>query len=693
MRPDVLNYLFKNISSIPGIGTKSESLFNKLTGNKISHLLWHLPYNIIKREMHDKIDSTLINSIITIKVKIIKHQISRFKRQPYKVNCLCSNIPIDIVFFFARHPYVKTNLPIDEERLISGKLEYFRNKYQITHPTHILDVNNADVLNNVEPIYGLTSGITQKLFLKTIEKVLINLPDLDEWIDEDTIKKYSFNNWKKSVLSVHKPLSKNDLLFSNINRRRLAYDELLAHQLSIGLAKNYNQKKKGIKFVNNKNLTEKFINNLPFSLTESQNKAWGIIYDDLISSNQMVRLLQGDVGCGKTVIAVLGMLQAVESNYQSVLMAPTSILAQQHFENITKLLLNFNINIVILTGKDKGKSRNEKLNLIKNGYAQIIVGTHALIQEDVFYNSIGLVVIDEQHRFGVFQRMAFTNKGKKPSLLVMSATPIPRTLTLAIYGDMDETKITEKPIGRLPIITKALPINKEKNLLEHLKEKLNTKEKVYWICPLIEESEELDLKAATERFKTLNKIFNNKVLLIHGQLKESEKELVMKKFIENDYSILVATTVVEVGIDVKNATTLIIEHAERFGLAQLHQLRGRVGRSNIQSTCVLLYKENLGVNAKKRIKTMKESNDGFKIAEKDLLIRGPGELLGKKQSGLPTFLIADLTFDSDLLNEVRKIVDFIVLTDPKLMTKNGKKLKNLLYLFEKDRAIKTILAG
>ena len=693
MRPEILNYLNKSISALPGIGPKIETLFNKLTGNKLVNLLWHLPYNIIEREMHKNIHEANINSIVTIKVKITKHQASIFKKQPYKVKCICGDTPVDIVYFFARHPYIKSNLPIGEERFISGKLEYFRNSFQITHPSHIIKIENISDLRSVEPIYGLTSGLTHKIYIKTIENTLKNLPNLDEWIDNKTINKFSFNNWKKSLISIHNPRKKEDLLYSNINRRRLVFDELLAHQLSIAVIRNFNQKQKGIQFQKKDDYINKFIKNLPFSLTDSQSNAWKTIFEDLTSPNQMIRLLQGDVGCGKTVVALLGMLLAVNSNHQSALMAPTSILAQQHFENISKFLTNMAINIIILTGKDKGKSRLEKLELIKNGKAQIIIGTHALIQEDVIYKSIGLIVIDEQHRFGVFQRMAFTNKGNKPSLLVMSATPIPRTLTLAAYGDMDESRITEKPIGRLPIETRVMPINKEKELINRLKKKLNSKEKAYWVCPLIEESEELDHQAATERYKKLKTIFKNKVLLIHGQLKENEKEIIMKKFKDEDYSILVATTVIEVGIDIKEVTTLIVEHAERFGLAQLHQLRGRVGRSNTQSTCILLYKENLGENAKKRIKTMKETNDGFKIAEYDLKLRGPGEILGKKQSGLPSFLMADLSFDADLLEEVRKTVDLISLTDPKLKTNNGKNLKNLLYLFEKDSAIKTLLAG
>ena len=693
MRPENLNYLFKNISSLSGIGPKLEILFDRLVGNKIVNLLWHLPYNIIKREMHENIYDANINSIITIKIKILEHQASRFKKQPYVVNCICGETPLKIIFFFAKHPYIKSILPINEERFISGKLEYYRNSYQMTHPTHVIKTDNINELKLIEPIYGLTAGITQKMFLKHISEVLKNLPDLNEWIDKDTLKKFSFNKWKESMLFVHNPEKEKDLIFSNINRRRLAYDELLANQLSIALIRNFNQKQKGLKFIKESNLIKNLIKNLPFSLTKSQINAWEIIKNDLSSSHQMVRLLQGDVGCGKTIVALLGMILSVESNHQSVLMAPTSILANQHFENISNLLKSLDIKIISLTVKDKGRSRLDKLELIQTGKAQIIIGTHALIQEDVKYKSIGLVVIDEQHRFGVLQRLAFTDKAKKPSLLVMSATPIPRTLALAVYGDMEETKIIEKPLGRIPIETIALSINKEEDLIERLTNKLQSNEKAYWVCPLIEESEELDLEAATERYKKLEKKFHKKVLLIHGQLKEKEKEDIMKKFKNEDYSILVATTVIEVGIDIENATTLIIEHAERFGLAQLHQLRGRIGRNNIKSTCILLYKDNLGENAKKRIKTMKETNDGFKIAEQDLKIRGPGEILGKKQSGLPSFLIADLSVDADLLDEVRRNVDLISITDPKLKSDEGKKLRDLLYLFDKDSAIKTLLAG
>ena len=408
----------------------------------------------------------------------------------------------------------------------------------------------------------------------------------------------------------------------------------------------------------------------------------------------MIRLLQGDVGSGKTVVALIAMLKTVESGYQSVLMVPTSILANQHFENFCDLLSDLNLNVEILTSKDKGKDRINKLKLIANGNINIIIGTHALIQEDVVFHKIGLAVIDEQHRFGVYQRMVFNYKGKRPSILVMSATPIPRTLALASYGDMDESRLTEKPLGRKTIKTTSLTLNKVNKLIERIKINItNSNSKFYWVCPLIEESEELDLKAATLRYQHLDKIFKNKVLLMHGQLNEKEKEHIMYKFINEDYRILVATTVIEVGIDIKSATTIIIEHAERFGLAQLHQLRGRVGRSNLDSFCILLHKEIIGNNAKKRINKMIETNDGFLISEEDLKIRGAGEILGKKQSGLPSFKIAELSFDSDLLEDIRENVEKISKNNPKLENDEGEKLRNLLYLYERDAAIKTLLAG
>tara|TARA_Y100000590_G_scaffold348953_1_gene400240 strand:- start:170 stop:2251 length:2082 start_codon:yes stop_codon:yes gene_type:complete len=693
MRSEIINPLFSSISTLSGIGPKMEILFNRLIGDKLIHFLWHIPYNIIKRNKHNNIHDAKINSIVTFKVKIIEHKPSRFKRQPYKVNCICGDTPIDLIFFNLRHPIIKSNLPINSDRYISGKLEYFQNKFQITHPTHIVELDKINTIKSIQPIYSLTSGLTQRIFTKNIEKVLSMIPDLEEWLDEKTLKNYEFNSWKKTLLAIHNPKSSKDLIVSNTNRRRLAYDELLSHQLAISIIRNYNQKQKGLRFTSSNILVSKFINILPYKLTNSQLKVLDEINADLNSPHQMVRLLQGDVGSGKTIISILTAIKAIESGYQAAMMVPTSILAHQHFNNFKLLFNKMNLKIDILTSKDKGKSRLQKLDLIKEGKINLLIGTHALIQDDVNFKSIGLIIIDEQHKFGVFQRMSFTNKAKKPSVLVMSATPIPRTLSLAAYGDMNESKLTEKPRGRLPIKTSAISLTKEKDLIKRLISKLEKNEKAYWVCPLIQESEELDLKAANVRYESLKKIFNQKVLLLHGQLKEKEKEEIIRKFKDEDFKILVSTTVIEVGIDIKEASTIVIEHAERFGLAQLHQLRGRVGRSDMQSYCILLHKNIIGDNAKKRILKMKETNDGFEIAKKDLEIRGAGEVLGTKQSGLPSFKIADLSFDNDLLEKVRLYVDYISKNDPKLVKNKTKNLRNLLYLFERDVAIKTLKAG
>ena len=694
MRPSYLNNLLSPINLVTGIGPKIEKLFNRIDINLKVHFLWHLPYNIIKRQKHENIHDAQINTLVTLKIKVLKHVPSRFKKQPYRVHCLCNETPIDIVFFYARHPVVKKNLPEEEIRFVSGKLEYFRNTYQITHPSHIIETTGINEIKNIEPIYSLTAGLSQKIISKYIEQIIKNIPDLNEWIDEIYLKKYRFSNWKNSIVKIHNPDKIEDISNQNIYRRRLAFDELLAHQLAIAIIRNYNQKKKGIVISSNNKLYEKFLKNLKFKLTTSQKKVIEEITIDLESENQMIRLLQGDVGSGKTVVALIAMLKTVESGYQSVLMVPTSILANQHFENFCDLLSDLNLNVEILTSKDKGKDRINKLKLIADGSINIIIGTHALIQEDVVFHKIGLAVIDEQHRFGVYQRMVFSYKGKRPSILVMSATPIPRTLALASYGDMDESRLTEKPLGRKTIKTTSLTLNKVNKLIERIKINIaNSNSKFYWVCPLIEESEELDLKAATLRYQHLDKIFKNKVLLMHGQLNEKEKEQIMYKFINEDYRILVATTVIEVGIDIKSATTIIIEHAERFGLAQLHQLRGRVGRSNLDSFCILLHKEIIGDNAKKRINKMIETNDGFLISEEDLKIRGAGEILGKKQSGLPSFKIAELSFDSDLLEDVREYVEKIFKNNLKLENNEGEKLRSLLYLYERDAAIKTLLAG
>ena len=693
MRPEKLNYILSSISSLKGVGPKLEQIINKLGIYKNIHFVWNIPNNILERKFYENIHDAEINSLVTLNLKIIKHEPSRFKRQPYKIKCICGDTNIDLVYFNARHPMLRQMLPTNENRLISGKLEYFRNTFQITHPTHVSALNNNKIIKSKEAVYSLTSGLNQKIMNKLTDQILNNLPNFNEWIETSILNKYKFKRWNEVVKNLHNP-SDNNIKNKNLLRRRLAFDELLSHQLAIGIMRNFNQKKKGLKITSENKTLSKFYSNLDFQLTNSQNNVIKEILQDLGSSNQMIRLLQGDVGSGKTIVALISMIKVFESNFQSALMVPTTILAFQHYENILNLLKDSKINVLVLTGKDKGKERKEKLDEIAKGKADIIIGTHALIQDTVKFNNLGLAVIDEQHRFGVYQRMVFNHKNHKPNILVMSATPIPRTLTLAAYGDMKESKLIEKPLGRKPIITSSLSLKKENQLIDRIKEKIkNSSSKFYWVCPLIEESEELDLKAAEERYKILKKYFKNKVLLMHGRLSEIEKEEIMTKFKNEDYKILVSTTVIEVGVDIPSATTIVIEHAERFGLAQLHQLRGRVGRNNIQPYCILLHKDNIGEISKQRIDIMKQTNDGFKIAEEDLKIRGPGEILGKKQSGSPSFYVADLSFDYDLLEDAKIMVEDILSKNPKLENIEGENLRNLLYLQERDAAILTLTAG
>jgi len=694
MRPAHLDLLLSPINKLKGVGPKLQNIINKLGIHLNVHFLWHFPYKIIEKKYYENIHDAPINQLVTLKIEIIKHYPSKFRRQPYRVSCLANETPLDIVYFNARHPVVRSILPVKSIRMISGKLEFFKNKFQITHPSSIENISDIQLLREKEPVYSLTAGLNMKSFIKISNQVLHLLPNLKEWIDERLLKKYNFVSWKEAVKQLHNPNIEDTYSEKNFFRRRLAFDELFAHQLAICIIRTIDNKKTSIPFTNNNKLKNNLINNLEFKLTNSQLIVINEIQKDLESNHQMIRLLQGDVGSGKTIVALISMLTVIESGFQTTLMAPTSILAYQHYENISKLIQDLPIKIDILTGKDKGKTRIEKLNKINNGDTQIVIGTHALIQDGVNFKKLGLSVIDEQHRFGVYQRMAFNYKGFRPSILVMSATPIPRTLTLAAYGDMDESRLIDKPIGRKPIVTTSLILKKEKNLIERIKKKINnSNDKFFWICPLIEESQELDLKAATDRYNVLNKIFKKKVMLIHGQLSEKEKESTMEKFKNEDFRILVATTVIEVGIDIKSATTIIIEHAERFGLAQLHQLRGRVGRNNEESFCVLLHKENINDTAKKRIHIMTETNDGFLISEEDLKIRGPGEILGKRQSGLPSFNVADLSYDGDLLEEARLYANNIITNDPKLEKDGNKNLKDLLYIQERDTAIRTLSAG
>jgi ATP-dependent DNA helicase RecG len=525
---------------------------------------------------------------------------------------------------------------------------------------------------------------------------MAEIPQIPEWQDIPFLNKNTFPPWREALEKVHFPKDENDVLHRETYRRRLAYDELLAAQLSIRLVREKNKREAGIPLHIDEKALERFIQSLPFELTGAQKKVIGEIKNDLSGNVKMSRLLQGDVGSGKTLVAVAAMVMGIGAGYQTAIMAPTDILARQHFGTMQKLFANRNINVQLLTGREMGKKRAGLIADLAAGKIDVLVGTHALFVEDVAFQKLGLVVIDEQHKFGVHQRLALGQKQKGAHMLAMTATPIPRTLALTTYGDMDISVLDEKPAGRQPIETKVMPIAKVQELSLKLKDMLaaaKEKTQVYWVCPLIEESEKSDLMAAEKRYESLKKIFGGKVALIHGRMKPDQKEEVMEKFIAGDTDVLVSTTVIEVGVDVKSASIMVIEHAERFGLSGLHQLRGRIGRGNNKSTCILLYGANLSETAKKRLEIMRASQDGFYIAEEDLKLRGSGEVLGAKQSGFPEYRMADLSKDSDLLWTATKDAGMILNADPKLTAPRGQALRLLLYLFQKDKQLQTINAG
>jgi len=545
----------------------------------------------------------------------------------------------------------------------------------------------------VEPLYGLTAGLTQRPVQKAIAAAVERSPALPEWQDAAFHNKQGWSNWKTAVARVHAPEEPGDLSPAHPARARLAFDELLASQLAIALVRHHNRTLAGHATKGDGRLREAALASLGFELTASQTQAIAEIADDLAKEERMVRLLQGDVGSGKTLVALLAMLICVEAGAQAAMMAPTELLARQHFATIAPLAETAGVKIALLTGRDGQRQKKQTLQGLADGTIQLVVGTHALVQEDVEFADLALAVVDEQHRFGVHQRMALSSKGHAVDLLVMTATPIPRTLMLAAYGDLDVSKLTEKPKGRQPIDTRTIPLERLGEVAQGIGRQIAAGARVYWVCPLIEESEEIDLANVTERFQLLNDRFPGKVGLLHGRLKGAEREATMAAFADGRLSVLVATTVIEVGVDVPAATVMVIEHAERFGLAQLHQLRGRVGRGSAKSTCLLLYALPLGETAKARLAIMRETEDGFRIAEEDLKLRGAGELLGTRQSGLPDMRLADLAIHNELLEAARDDARLVIARDPDLQTERGTALRALLYLFRRDDAVRTLRAG
>ena len=685
MRPKILYKLFSNIISLKGIGPKNAKVIERLCGKYVIDLLFHKPSTYIDRRNSPKIIDLEEGKIATIIVTIDSHSPSFNKRMPYRINCTDDTGAISIVYFNLRGPYLKKIFPVGRQKVISGKFEKFNENFQITHPQHVVDLENLDNVKKIECIYPLTAGLTSKTIQKSINSALINLDPLPEWIPDDKIKGNKWPNWNEAIKKIHNPVNTSDSV-NSLFLERLVFDELLAQQLTIRLIKNKISHTQGVPIKRKNKLIKRLEENLDFSLTNDQLKTIDEISRDQSKPNKMLRLLQGDVGSGKTIVALFAMMQCLENEKRSILMAPTEILAEQHFNTIAKIINSMDLTCSLITSSTK---ENHNFN------ADILIGTHALFQEKVSFDNIGLVVIDEQHKFGVHQRILLNEKaGNDCDILLMTATPIPRTLELAAYGDTDISKIMEKPKNRKEINTKSINITKVEDLKKSLNKIIDKGEKIYWVCPLVDESEKLQLQSVNERLKDLRNYYNDySVEIVHGQMQQEDKNSVMQKFKSGKVNILVATSVIEVGIDDPDATVIIIENAERFGLSQLHQLRGRVGRGEKISTCILLFNGPLTENAKRRIKIMKETNDGFKIAEEDLDIRGSGEILGSKQSGVPNFKLSNLDKHKHLLEEARETAIKTIKDDPQLKSPLGKAQRVLLHLFRNDVAIDYLKSG
>ncbi|NNL73603.1 MAG: ATP-dependent DNA helicase RecG, partial [Silicimonas sp.] len=632
--------------------------------------------------------------VATTEVTIEQHHRPRTKGRPYRVDVSDAEMSFQLVFFHARDDWLARKLPVGERRVVSGRIELFDGLAQMVHPEHILPPDEKDTLPDFEPVYPLTQGVSLKVMTKAVAGAVARAPDLSEWIDPGLIAREGWPDWKAALDAAHAPEGSADLAMTAPARVRLAYDELMAHQLTLALARQRRRKRKGQPSIGTGRLQSKVLEALPYRPTGAQERAIREISDDLAAGERMNRLLQGDVGSGKTLVALMAMLVAVEAGGQGVMMAPTEILARQHLDGLRGLAEPAGVVVEILTGRDKGSERKAKLAALAAGDIHILVGTHAAFQDDVTFHDLRLAVVDEQHRFGVAQRMALGEKGARADVLVMTATPIPRSLSLAQYGDMDVSVLDEKPPGRTPVSTALVSAGRLDEVVEHLRTAVAEGRQAYWVCPLVDESEVSDLTAAEDRFKRLRARLGDEVVgLVHGQLPPSEKDAAMRAFVSGETKVLVATTVIEVGVDVPNASIMVIERAEHFGLAQLHQLRGRVGRGATQSTCLLLYQPPLTEGGRRRLEILRETDDGFRIAEEDLAMRGAGDVLGTAQSGLPRFRIADLERQTALQLLARDDARKLIADDPALEGPRGQAARVLLWLMEQDRAIQMISVG
>ena len=677
-------FLLKDISTLKRVGQKTKKILKKKKIETLFDVLLHLPQAFVDRSNLININGLEIGKICTIKVQVIKYNIPRIRNLPNTVKCEDSTGKINIVFFNSREGYIKKILPLNEWVIISGKVNFYNKKYQITNPAYVVPLEKEDFVKRIIPRYSLTEGITEKVYRNIIEQVLKKLPFFPEWHNENIMKKFDYKNWRESILHLHDPKIKQD--FQSDYYRRLVYDEILSSLIVLSqIRKKIKKIKKEPKKFGNK-LSKKIISNFHFQLTKNQIDIINEINRDLFSQSKMFRLLQGDVGSGKTIVALIAAANVIESGYQVAFMAPTEILANQHYTLANKIFNESNIKTDFLTGKTSNSERKIKINALKENNINIIFGTHALFQKKTEFGNLGLIIIDEQHKFGVKQRMELSKKGgENCDILVMSATPIPRTLIMTFYGDMDVSKLTEKPSYRKEIISLSKPEIKINEVIKFIKKEITNKNQIFWVCPLIDESKKLDYEAAVKKFEYLNKIFTGKVGLIHGSLKNEQKETVLKNFLDKKIQILVSTTIIEVGIDFPNANVIVIENSNKFGLSQLHQLRGRVGRSNMQATCILLYKKNLSENAKKRINILKSTNDGFKIADEDMKLRGFGDILGYKQSGIKEFKLADPIHHEKLFKMAEMNIKEIENKE-----QNLKKYEPLIKLYDKAEIINQI---
>lgn len=702
MRPEILNPLFRPVTSLEGVGPKIGALIGRLLDTdepdgvpRVIDLLLHVPSGLIDRRNQPGIALSPEGAIVTLEVRIDRHQAPpRGNRKiPYRVFAHDDTGEIALVFFHSEGGFLERTMPVGETRFVSGQVEWFNGRPQMVHPDHVVDREAFARLPKVEPVYPMTEGLAQKTLARAIRAALASLPDLPEWQDSGFLARERWASFKASLQTIHHPETPADLDPQGTAMRRLAFDEFFAGQLALSLTRANLRRAAGRRREGDGRLRRAILANLPFSLTASQSRAIEEIEADLRSDERMLRLLQGDVGSGKTLVALMAAAIVIEAGSQAAIMAPTELLARQHARTLAPLAEAAGIRLAVLTGREKGRERSAVLTGLDDGSIDLVVGTHAVFQEGVEFRDLALAVVDEQHRFGVHQRLLLAGKGAATDMLVMTATPIPRTLVLTAFGDMDVSRLTEKPAGRRPIETRTIPLERIGEVIGRLREAIAGGAKVYWVCPLVEESELVDAAAAEDRYEQLRETLGPLVGLVHGRMKSADKDEAMRHFQSGETRLLVATTVIEVGVDVPDATIMVIEHAERFGLAQLHQLRGRVGRGTGASTCLLLYRGPLGPVAHDRLAILRESEDGFRIAEEDLRLRGEGEVLGTRQSGMPGFRIARFEHHAALLEIARDDARLTIDRDPALQTPRGEAMRLLLYLFGRDAAIRLLRAG